>query len=209
MGCEGIRMPMLSCPPVTISLTLSALGRIRVSGPGQNMSASRSAAVGQIRDPAVQVARIVQVHDHGVIRRTALDLEYFANGRRVGGIGAQAVNGLRRKYHQVACAQRLDGLFDFGLGSSYHSAMISNEPLHELQVEPAPEFEADFAQMARPLKSPGSRAARWMRHSPHRFPRSCSAFAGLRRASRSASTSARPMPRPRLSARTWTLCSTL
>ena len=26
--------------------------------------------------------------------------------------------------------------------------MISNEPLQELQVEPAPELEADFVQMA-------------------------------------------------------------
>ena len=33
-------MPMLSWPPVTISLTLSALGRISVNGPGQNLFAS-------------------------------------------------------------------------------------------------------------------------------------------------------------------------
>ncbi len=30
-------MPMLSWPPVTMSLTLSAFGRIRVKGPGQNL----------------------------------------------------------------------------------------------------------------------------------------------------------------------------
>ena len=41
-----MRIPMLSWPPVTTSLTDSAFGRIKVSGPGQNMAASRSAAGG-------------------------------------------------------------------------------------------------------------------------------------------------------------------
>ena len=46
MGCEGTRMPMLSWPPVTISLTLSALGRISVKGPGQKRAANCSATAG-------------------------------------------------------------------------------------------------------------------------------------------------------------------
>ena len=101
----------------------------------------------------MQVARVVQVHDHRVIRRAALDLEYLAHRGRIGGVGAESVDGLGGKYHQIAGAQCLDGLFDFGLCSSYHALMISNEPLHELKVEPAPELEADFAQMADHLEA--------------------------------------------------------
>ena len=46
MGWEGIRMPTLFCPPVTMSLTFSPFGKISVSGPGQNIAASRSACGG-------------------------------------------------------------------------------------------------------------------------------------------------------------------
>ena len=55
------------------------------------------------------------MHDHGMIRGPAFDLEYLANRGRVGGIGAESVDGLGWKYHQVARTQRFDGLFDFGL----------------------------------------------------------------------------------------------
>ena len=125
MGCEGTRMPMLSCPPVTMSLTLSALGRISVRGPGQNCAASCFRNRRHVRYPAMQVARIVQVHDHRMIGRTALDLEDLAHGGGIGGIGAESIDGLGRKHHQVARAQRFDGFFDFCLCSSYHARMIS------------------------------------------------------------------------------------
>ena len=46
MGCEGTRIPMLSWPPVTTSFTLSAFGKIKVRGPGQNRAASFSATAG-------------------------------------------------------------------------------------------------------------------------------------------------------------------
>ena len=73
----------------------------------------------------MQIPRIVQMHDHRVIGRPPLDLEYLANGGRIGGIRAEPVNGLGRKHHQIACAQRFDGFLDFSLCSSYHSPMIS------------------------------------------------------------------------------------
>ena len=45
-GCDGLRTPTRSCPPVTASDTRAARGRISVSGPGQNASASRCASAG-------------------------------------------------------------------------------------------------------------------------------------------------------------------
>ncbi len=144
-------MPMLFCPPVTMSLTVSPFGRMSVSGPGQNIAASRSACGGICRHPAMQVARIVEVHDHRMIGRAAFHLEYLSHRRRIRGVGPESVDRLRREYHQIARTQCLDGFLDFGLCSSYHAPMISNEPLHELEVEPSAEFEGDFLAARRPF----------------------------------------------------------
>ena len=63
-------MPMLSWPPVTTSLTLSAFGRTRVSGPGQKRGqAFRDGR--HLAHPALQVARIVEMHDHRMIGSAA------------------------------------------------------------------------------------------------------------------------------------------
>ena len=53
------------------------------------------------RHPAVQIARIVQVHDHRMIRRASLHLENLAHRRRIRGIGAEPVDGLGREDHQT------------------------------------------------------------------------------------------------------------
>ena len=91
---------------------------------------------------------MIQVHDHRVVRRTAFDFEDPSHRGRIRGVGAEPVDRLGRKHDQPAFAQRLDGFLDFGLCSSYHRSMISNEPLHELKVEPAPELEADLTEVA-------------------------------------------------------------
>ena len=154
MGCEGMRMPMLFCPPVTMSLTFSPFGRIKRERTRPEHRRQPFRLRRHLRHPAMQIALMVQVHDHGVVRRTALDLEYLSHCRRVRGVGAESVDRFRRKYHQIARSQRLDGLFDFALCSSYHAPMISNEPLHELQVEPAAELEGDFFEAAPATRNP-------------------------------------------------------
>ena len=141
-------MPTLFCPPVTMSLTFSPFGKIKRERTGPEHRRQPFRQRRHRRHPAMQIARMVQMHDHRMIGRTALHLEYFSHRGWIRGIGAESVDGLRRKYHQIARAQRLYGFFDFGLCSSYHATMISNEPLHELKVEPAAEFEADFRKRA-------------------------------------------------------------
>ena len=113
-------MPMLSWPPLTTSLTLRAFGNIKVSGPGRELLGDG----GQIGNPAMQIARIVQMHDHRVVRGPSLRLEDLAYRGWIGGIGAEAVNRLGWKCHQISAAQGLYGLFDFSLSSSYHRLMI-------------------------------------------------------------------------------------
>ena len=55
------------------------------------------------------------MHDDRMIRGSAFDLEYLAYRGRIGGIGAESVDGFGWKYDQVARTQRFDGLFDVGL----------------------------------------------------------------------------------------------
>ncbi len=68
--------------------------------------------------PAMQEARAVEVHDHRVTRRAALDLEDLGHRGRVLRVGAEAVHGLGGKRDQLAVAQCLHGGVDFDLGGS-------------------------------------------------------------------------------------------
>src|SRR6202023_2422896 len=68
--------------------------------------------------PAVQEARAVEVNDHRMVRRTSLRLENLHYGGRVLGVCAEAIDGLGRKCHELAVAQRLHGALDLDLGSS-------------------------------------------------------------------------------------------
>jgi hypothetical protein len=76
-------------------------------------------------NPAMQVPRIVQMNDDGMIGRAALDFENLAHGNWIGRIRSKSIDGLGGEHHQVACTQRFDGRFDFSLCSSYHGRMIS------------------------------------------------------------------------------------
>ena len=62
--------------------------------------------------PALQVARMIDVHDHRMRRRPALGAEDLAHGVRVVGVRAEAVDRFRRKRDQLAGAQRFDGVLD-------------------------------------------------------------------------------------------------
>src|SRR5262249_6924632 len=94
-------------------------------------------AVGTVRHlahPAVQVARAVEVHDDRVIYRPALDLEDLAYGRRGLRVGAETVDRLGRKRHELAVAPRLHGGLDLDLGgpdNSHHSATDSSKAVAE------------------------------------------------------------------------------
>ena len=58
-GCDGTRNPTLSWPPVTMSATCDARGRISVSGPGQNAAASFRAPSGTVRAQCGNLRRVV------------------------------------------------------------------------------------------------------------------------------------------------------
>src|SRR5450631_335148 len=73
----------------------------------------------------MQVARIVQMHDHRMIGRTPFDLENLAHCGRVGSIRTESIDRLGGEHHQIAGAQGFNGRFDFCLSSSYHAPMIS------------------------------------------------------------------------------------
>src|SRR5579863_9359687 len=72
-----------------------------------------------------------------MIGRTALHLEYLAHGGRIGGVRADPVNGLGRKYHQIAGAQGFDGFFDLCLCCSYHTGIISRLRHQRSSLAPA------------------------------------------------------------------------
>jgi hypothetical protein len=68
-----------------------------------------------VAHPALQVARMVDVHDDGMRRRPALEAEYLAHRVRVVRVRAQPVNGFGRERDQLAGSQRLDGFLDLFL----------------------------------------------------------------------------------------------
>jgi len=86
----------------------------RPEGLGQFPGACRNVA-----RPAVQAAVAGQVYDQGVIGRPTLGGEDPADGRRVRGVGADAVDGLGRKGDQFAGLQQRDGAIDDGLVSAH------------------------------------------------------------------------------------------
>jgi len=81
-----------------------------VSGPGQKRRRELLRVLGHFAGPAVQVLRVVQVDDDGMVRRTILQLEDAAHGGRILRIGAQAIDGLGRKGDEAARSQNLCGL---------------------------------------------------------------------------------------------------
>ena len=55
---------------------------------------------------------MLDVHDQRVRRRPALQFEYLPDGIRILRIGAEPVDGFRRKRDDLAFAQGLHGLVD-------------------------------------------------------------------------------------------------
>ena len=105
-GCEGTRMPTLSCPPVTTSATLGARGRISVSGPGQNAAASLRAPSGteRVHFASCAVSYKWTMTGWSAGRPFAANILLTASRARV---GAEPVDRLGRKCDQFARAQSL------------------------------------------------------------------------------------------------------
>lgn len=69
--------------------------------------------------PANPLDRLA-MHDQGIGLRPALGFEDLTNGRFVGGIRPQAINGLGRKRHKAAGSEDRGGLADdFGVGGGW------------------------------------------------------------------------------------------
>ena len=102
-GCAGTRTAMVSRPAVASSATgqSARLGSTRVSGPGQNAAASRSAAAIEAREPARGLG-IGHMGDQRIERRPALGVIEARHRLAIGGVGAQPVDGLGRKRDQAA-----------------------------------------------------------------------------------------------------------
>ena len=62
-----------------------------------------------VAHPALQIARMIDVHDHRMGRWATFQTKDLADCIGIVGIGPQAVDRFGRKCHQVARAQRFDG----------------------------------------------------------------------------------------------------
>ena len=101
--------PTLSWPPVTMSATLAARGRINVSGPGQNAAAS-SPHLRAVARPFRELRCVVQVDDHRVIGGTTLGGENPCAPRPGRAASApEPVDRLGRKCDQLARVQPFGG----------------------------------------------------------------------------------------------------
>ena len=104
-GWSGMRMPTVSRPAVTRSLRPASarLGSTRVSGPGQK----RAELFGQRRelDQRFGHREIGDVDDQRIEARAALGLVDLEHGVGIGGVGAEAVDGLGREGDELAGAQ--------------------------------------------------------------------------------------------------------
>ncbi len=105
-GCAGIRIATVSSPAVARSATAQSavFGSTSVSGPGQNASASAVAWASKRRD-LPRGGEIADMGDQRIEGRPALGLVEPGDRRRVGGIGAEAIDGLGRERDQPALGQ--------------------------------------------------------------------------------------------------------
>ena len=115
-GCEGMRIAMVSRPAVASSATgqPAAFGSTRVSGPGQNASASAS-AVASKRPICTGGGEIADMGDQRVEGGPSLGLIEAGDGRGIGGVGAEPVDGLGRERDQPAIDERARGRRHRGL----------------------------------------------------------------------------------------------
>ena len=109
-GCAGIRIATVSRPAVARSATVQSgvLGNTSVSGPGQKASASKSA--GRVKTGDLpRRAEFADMGDQRIEGRPALGLVEAGDRGRIGGVRAEAVNGLGRERDQPARAQGTRG----------------------------------------------------------------------------------------------------
>ncbi len=71
--------------------------------------------------PTMQEARAIQVDDDRMVGRPPLGRKNFAHRRRILRIGAQPIDGLGGKSHELTVAQGLHGSVDLNLGRSDNS----------------------------------------------------------------------------------------
>ena len=90
-GWSGMRTATVGAPAVTRSDTSEALLTIRVSGPGQNRSASVLHSVGDVLRHPLQLVPVVDEDGQCQPGRALLDGENRLHRRRIENIGAQAV----------------------------------------------------------------------------------------------------------------------
>ena len=104
---SGTRTAMVSSPAVASSATgqSARLGSTKVSGPGQNAAASRSAAASNRRERP-RGGGIGDVRDQGIERGAALGRIEARDRLAVGGVGAEPIDGLGRKGDQAARGER-------------------------------------------------------------------------------------------------------
>ena len=75
--------------------------------------------------PLVQLRHVAQVHDHRMIERATLERIDPLQGREVGGVAREAVDGLGRQSDDLAASQGGDGGMGVGAGVVIHAAMVA------------------------------------------------------------------------------------
>ena len=102
-GCAGTRTATLSSPASARSATRNpaAFGSTSVSGPGQNAAASRSAVGVETREPP-RGGDIGDMRDQRIERAAGPWRRRAAPPPRLGGVGAEPVDGLGRKGDEPA-----------------------------------------------------------------------------------------------------------
>jgi len=69
--------------------------------------------------PRGELRGLGDMNDQGMIVRAALDREHFPDRYGIGGVRAEAVDGLGRKRDQPPGPQHCDRLFDFTIGNHF------------------------------------------------------------------------------------------
>ena len=111
-GCAGERTATVLPPPVTTSGTRSRFGSTSVSGPGQKRSASLVGAFRPLGGQRAGLSFARYVNDERVAGRAALRLKDTRRRQRIQRIGAEAIDRLGGKSHQLAALQQLRRGFD-------------------------------------------------------------------------------------------------
>ena len=132
-GCAGTRIAIVSRPAVARSATAQSVvfGSTSVSGPGQKASAERHRLRVEAGNPH-RGADIPDMGDQRIERGPALGLVEPRNRACVGGVGAEAVDGLGRERDQPAVFEATRGRGDGGLAGGQNSCFQAH--IHGVQI---------------------------------------------------------------------------